>query len=95
MTLAGPGYSTPDRQRAFIAAVLDRVRQLPGVESAAVVTGMPIGNAGNFGSFQIEARPRAPRGQEPKTGMIDVSPNYFKVLGVPLLQGRMLNDHDE
>ena len=95
MTLAGPGYSKPDRQRDFIKRVLDRVRQLPGVESAAVVTGMPIGNAGNFGSFQIEGRPQAPRGQEPKTGMIEVSADYFEVLGVPLLQGRTLTGWDE
>jgi putative ABC transport system permease protein len=95
MTLAGPGYSTPDRRRAFIEGVLDGVRELPGVDNAAVVSGMPIGNAGNFGNLQIENRPSAPRGQEPKTGMIEVSPDYFKVLGVPLLQGRLLTGRDE
>ncbi len=95
MTLAGPGYSAPEKQRAFIMSVLDRALQLPGVDSAAVVSGMPIGNAGNFGTFQIEGRPRAPRGQEPRTGMIEVSPDYFKVIGVPLLQGRLLTARDE
>jgi len=86
LAVAGPG---------FMRRVLDGVRQLPGVDSAAVVTGMPLGNAGNFGNFQIEGRPQAPRGQEPKTGMIEVSPEYFQVLGVPLLQGRALTARDE
>ena len=63
MTLTGPGYSTAERQREFIASVLERVRQLPGVDSAAVVGGMPIGNAGNFGTFilRVGLRFRAAR----------------------------------
>ncbi len=95
MTLAGPGYATPDRQREFIEAVLEKVRQLPDVDSAAVVGGMPIGNAGNYGTFRIEGQPPVPRSQRPRMGMIDVSPDYFQVLGVPLLQGRLLAARDE
>jgi putative ABC transport system permease protein len=95
MTLTGPGYSTPDRQREFIESVLERVRQLPGVDAAAVVGGMPIGNAGNYGTFSIEGRPPVPRGQEARMGTINVSPDYFQVLGVPLLQGRLLTAGDE
>jgi predicted permease len=100
MTLAGPGYATPDRQREFIETVLERVRQLPGVDSAAVVGGMPIGNAGNYGTFRIESweqggRPPVPRDRRPRLGTIDVSPEYFQVLGVPLLQGRLLTARDE
>jgi putative ABC transport system permease protein len=56
---------------------------------------MPIGNRGNYGSFRIEGRPSVPPGQEPRTGMMDVSPDYFQVLGVPLLQGRLLTSLDE
>jgi predicted permease len=95
MTLAGPDYSTADRRREFIESVLEGVRQLPSIDSAAVVGGMPIGNAGNYGTFRIEGRSPVPRGQEPRMGMISVSPDYFQVLGVPLLHGRLLTARDE
>lgn len=95
MTLTEPGYATAERQREFMASVLERVRQLPGVDSAAVVGGMPIGNAGNYETFIIKGQPPVPRGQKPRMGMIKVSPDYFRVLGVPLLQGRLLTARDE
>ncbi len=96
MSLAGPGYSDADRRRKFVENVLEKVKQLPSVDSVAVVGGMPIGNAGNFGTFRIEEAARLCReARSRESGMINVGPDYFQVLGVPLLQGRLFTSLDE
>jgi putative ABC transport system permease protein len=89
-----PKYMTPESQMGFLEQVLAQARALPGVESAAVVNGMAVGGAGGSGIFRIQNRPPVPRGQEPRANEIEVSPDYFRVLRVPLLAGRMFSSRD-
>ncbi len=92
--LAGEGYTTIQRQAAFFQDLLDKLKGVPAVESAAVAP-MPIGDSGNFVlSPHIEGRPQAPPGQAPPTGFMTVSPDYFKTLGIPLRRGRLLEPRD-
>ena len=92
--LAGEGYGTIERQTAFFQNLLDKVKRVPAVESAAVAP-MPIGDSGNFlKGVHIEGQPEAPPGQGPLVGWLTVSPDYFKTLGIPLRQGRLLTSHD-
>jgi len=72
---------------AFTNQVLERVRAIPGVQSAALASTLPIEGAGDADGYVIEGRalPLGPEGQVRKA---EVSPGYFKALGIPLLIGR-------
>ena len=84
------------RGRAYYAAVLARVRALPGVRHAAVASALPIDAqpALNEGVLEIEAHP-TPRGAAPPAfTQTLVTPEYPEALGIRLLRGRALADSD-
>ncbi len=93
INLAGPSYAGVSRQKEFISELLERIGKLPGVEAAGI-GGIPPGITGNLGRFEIEGQPEPPRGQETMAAIVDVSPDYFRVLNVPLLEGRSLSAAD-
>jgi len=93
VNLAGPGYATVGRQKEFIADLLQRIGKLPGVEAAGI-GGIPPGLAGNYGLAVIQGQPEPASGQERFAAQVDVSPDYFHVLNVPLLEGRPLSSAD-
>jgi predicted permease len=73
-------------------AVLDRIRQVPGVASAALITTPPLSSKGVQGSFKIIGQPTNSRGQ---TALFSaVSGDYARTMGTPILRGRMVNDGD-
>jgi putative ABC transport system permease protein len=86
-------YSKQEQVSLFSKNLLDRVRALPGVESAAIGSNPPL-----FGSWQIgffrEGTPEPERGQAPDTEIEVVAGDYFSTFKVPLLRGRALNDQD-
>jgi hypothetical protein len=92
----GPGYTSRTRQIEFYERVLKRLRELPGVVSAAVTTSIPLNGDGlpNSAVFRIEGRPPARQGREPQTSLIAVSPDFFDTLSIPLLEGRFLSNRD-
>jgi putative ABC transport system permease protein len=87
-------YSDPKRIEAFKKAVLEQVRMLPGIRAAAVGNFIPYG--GNDGSavYAIEGRPVPAPADRPFTLFDTVSPDYFKVMGIPLLRGRAFSEQD-
>lgn len=68
--------------------LLQEVRNIPGVRSAAVVSMLPIQNAWTNGDFWIDGRPEPPPGQWPMAELRMASPGFFQTLGIPLLRGR-------
>ncbi len=88
-------YTTIDRQAEFYKRLLENLRGLPGVESTAAASGLPLGNNGWQTSFIIDGRPRPPRDQTPLMEACLVTPDYFKAMNIPLLSGRYFNDHDD
>jgi predicted permease len=75
--------------RAFVTTTLDRVRAVPGVQSASLAWALPMENGANYDGYLIEGRPPAPPGgSEEQTFQIAVSPEHFKTVGIPLLMGR-------
>ena len=93
INLAGASYASVDRQKEFIADLLQRIAKLPGVQAAGI-GGIPPGLAGNYGLVAIQGRPEPARGQEPNAQQLDVSPDYFHALNIPLLEGRPLSAAD-
>jgi predicted permease len=69
------------------AQMLERVRAIPGVASAAVVKDAPLLGFGEQMEFTIPARGEQPDGQEPVAQIIPVSREFFRTMGIPLLGG--------
>jgi putative ABC transport system permease protein len=92
-SLPEPQYNTA-QQLAFYDRLLERMRALPGVESAAGVWPLPLGGDNARVSFNIEERPAA-QPDRPSARMAFATPSYFSTAGIPLLKGRFFNDHDD
>lgn len=89
-----PEIRYPDnsaRLRAF-SRILETARNLPGVESAALGTGVPFDGRAGGASYAIEGRD--PTGAPPHGHVLSVDGNYFKALGIPLLRGRVFSTDD-
>lgn len=90
-----PNKYTSDAQvRNFYDRVLERVRALPGVVSAAASQYVPFGDAHQTERIQIVGQPPAQAGEEPATEFTAVTSNYFSTLQIPLLRGRFLDPQD-
>jgi len=88
-------YPTPDVQAAFYNRLLENIRALPGVESAAAASGLPLGNNGWQMGFTIEGQPPPPREQMPLMESCLVTPDYFSAMNIPVLRGRVFDDRDD
>jgi predicted permease len=87
-------YAGKDIAQVFYAPLLDRLSHLPGVDSAALTTVLPL--SPNFqagGSFEIVGRPKDPA-NKPLSAVRAVSPSYYSALGIRLLQGRLFTESD-
>ncbi len=73
--------------------VLDRMRQLPGVESAALVTAPPLSGFDMGTSFEILGQAKDPA-NKPDARITAVSGDYARTMGTPVLRGRMIGDED-
>jgi putative ABC transport system permease protein len=81
-------YPKGEQQWAFHREVVERVTHLPGVESAAVVRGLPFSGNGATVTYNVPGRQAPPPGQELKTLENAVDPHYLSTVGLPLIRGR-------
>ena len=87
-TLADPGRIRPAWQD-----VLTRASRLPGVQSVAIVDTFPMREGNNQIGYSISAD-IPPENQQPTTLATSVTPDYLKVMGIPLHRGRFFDDQD-
>lgn len=73
--------------------ILERMRQLPGVESAALSTSPPLSGMDIGTSFEILNAPKTPA-NKPSARVSAVSGEYARTLKTPILRGRMIADSD-
>jgi predicted permease len=92
VSLTGERYKEPQTRVEFWERVAEAVRSLPGVESASVSHGLPIGWWGQW--FVTAEQPNPPAGQVPSANYVIAGPDYFRTLQIPLRAGRSFNDHD-
>src|SRR5262249_31440189 len=88
---ASSGYKL-DRQRNFYAQLIERVRALPGVESAAYGP-LPIRGYGGEGEIEV-AGSQVPPDERPTTRCPPITPYFLLTFGIPLLRGRDVNAQD-
>jgi putative ABC transport system permease protein len=79
---------------ALVTNVLERVRQIPGVQSAAVATTLPLTGQPSGTVIGIEAHPLPEGAPPPSVGWDFITPDYFRTLGVSLREGRLFTDAD-
>jgi len=73
--------------------LLERVKALPGVRSAALIQGLPLCDGPGGSDIIPEGIPKSEMGQHMVTGRI-VSPGYFRAMGISLLVGRDFSERD-
>jgi predicted permease len=84
------------QQRDFYRQLEARVRQLPGVQSASLAFGVPMGSLSimNAGSVSIQGHPIAPGQQAPTVFFNNVDSGYLNTMRVSLLRGRSFTESD-
>jgi hypothetical protein len=93
VALAPGALQTPEQMRAAWQGVLDRSRRVPGVESVALSDIIPMREGYNgLGYWTTPAPP--PANEMPIALASCVTPDYLKVMGIPLRRGRFFDNHD-
>jgi predicted permease len=87
-------YPRPENIIAFSDQLMPRLRAIAGVESVTTAYPLPLSGSNNVSSFDIEEHPM-PEGQQPDSPMRIVGPDYFKTMGIPVLQGRGFAETDQ
>jgi putative ABC transport system permease protein len=88
-------YGEPAQRAAFARSVLERVRTIPGVRSAATVDFLPYNGGSGSGGVEVVGHPRNPNEPREVIWQTRTSPGFFKTLGIPLLRGRDIAPSDE
>ena len=83
-----------NRKVQYLTSVIERARQIPGVTAAALTTNLPLASVQVQTIIRLEGRPAPRAGEEFRVGYSSISPEYFRVMGIPLLRGRALNAAD-
>lgn len=86
-------YAQPHLRLAFFKQLSDRIQTLPGIQSVATTTNLPLGGTNMSFRFMIEGR-LAPSTEILLGQYHAVSPNYFHTMEIPLLQGRDFTEQD-
>jgi putative ABC transport system permease protein len=97
VSLPGTDLSVIRPQVAFLCKqILEKVKGLPGVESAALIDWLPLSEDAQHVSygFAIAGQPSVLSSQRPRALFSSVSSDYFRVMGIPVLKGRSLTEQD-
>ena len=90
---SGLRYSDDQRTRLYRDLVAE-IKTVPGVRSASAVFPLPLSHNGVGTSLEIAGVP-APVRQRPAISVSLAAPGYFETMGIPLLRGRLFNEHDD
>jgi putative ABC transport system permease protein len=94
VNLTGTQFDDHARVDSYYAQILERIHALPGVQSAGIVSQLPL--SANIDMYGIEVRdkPLANRGEAPSAERFAISPGYLRALRIPVLRGRGITRED-
>jgi predicted permease len=95
VSLPSSQYPSPTEREQFWNDVLRETAAVPGVVAAGITSSLPPDNFGDVNNFNLVDHPVAQGAAEPMSPWVAVTPGYFKALGLRLLEGRMLDEHDD
>jgi putative ABC transport system permease protein len=87
-------YKEKEQQTAFANALLERVKNLPGVQAVGITHSMPLVGDYVLG-FNIEGRPAVDPADLPSTNYYAITPDYFRAMGIRLVRGRVFTAQDD
>ena len=93
LTPAGTSYANNADYVRFYNNVLEKVTALPGVQDAGLINTLPL-EKGPTAAFRVEGRPETTPDKWPGANYRVVTPNYFRAMGIPIVQGRAYTDRD-
>jgi predicted permease len=86
--------TSPAAIRLAYQQLLDRVSGIPGVQSAAITSLVPLSGDDSEIAFWLGKGPQPPQDQMASTLMYIVTPGYLRAMGIPLKEGRFFTEHD-
>jgi len=87
-------YAEPEKQIAFYAQLLPRLRALPGVQVVGGAEPAPFSNNDSSRAFTIAGQSPVPKGERPGASYLLVDSDYFRAMKIPLKQGRVFDSLD-
>jgi putative ABC transport system permease protein len=87
-------YDTDEKIVRFNDQLIQRIRSLHGVEATALGMNIPFDNNEWDSSFHLTGTPPYPPGERPEAEINVVTPDYFRLMGMPLLSGRAFSEDD-
>ena len=94
LPLSGPKYASDEVRTGVVQRLIERLNGVPGVRRAAVTTTLPMSGGGATIHFNVKGRPPSGPEQYTMAGYRAVSADYFPTLGIPLRQGRLIDERD-
>ncbi|HKV40931.1 MAG TPA: ABC transporter permease, partial [Blastocatellia bacterium] len=95
LSLPGTRYKDPDKIQSFYRELTARIGALPGVASIGVTSALPLSGDSFYAGVAIQGEPIQPKNPYPYVSSVYiVGPDYFRTLGIELLQGRCFNAGD-
>ena len=94
VALPGAKYQSPQQRLAFFDALLERVREVPGAQGVAAISDIFLSQTPRSTLFTIEGRPPTTDQQNAEVPLDAVTPDYFRVMGIPLKAGRTFTAQD-
>jgi predicted permease len=85
---------TPSGTRVAYKQLIERIRQIPGVEAADFTTAVPLTGEGGYLPFWLDSQKPESLQAAPRMGWFLTGPDYLRTMGMQLLQGRFLTEHD-
>ncbi len=87
-------YPTLEQQVRFFKEATDRIDAVPGIRSAGLVRCLPMTGPCWDSIYVLSDRPLPPPNEVPDFDSNMVSADYFKTMGIPLIKGRFIDEHD-
>jgi len=91
--VADAEYSTPEARRSFFRNLVERLEALPGAQSVALTTNLPVNNSGRDIGIAGEVYARAQ--DYPTAANATVTPGFFRTFGTAVVRGREFNASDD
>ncbi len=89
----GARYQKPEAELGYYERAMDRLRATPGVESVAMASNLPLADFDRYAFHIRDRRPRIPS-DVPSVDLYSVSPDYLRVMRIPMLRGRQFTRQD-
>src|SRR5207247_3344860 len=94
VSFVGAAYAQNEPVVAKTDQMLAKLRELPGVDAVAAASQIPLGGNGDCSGFHMQDRPAPTPADDSCPERYGVTPDYFRVMQIPLKSGRLFSDSD-